>query len=459
MAILVRNKEFYRKLLAIALPLAGQQVITAGVNMMDTIMLGHVSEMALAAGNIATQVHIMFTYISLGTGTGTSTMAARYWGAKDLKSLKKASTLAFRFILALGIVYTLLVALFPHAVLRVLTNDEAIITEGIRYLNWSIPCYLLLGLTTVATCIIRNVGHVRLPLYSSIGAFFVNIFFNWVFIFGKLGAPAMGIAGAALGTTISRAFEFAVICGYMFLKDQNLAYRIRDLFEKCSDLLREFVKITVPSIVSDVLLGLGASLTIAVGGRISQAFMSGNSITSVVQQGIIIFTSAMGQSSQMIVGNTLGEGKREETQRQAYTFMVIAFGLGLAAGILIFAFAPVILNGYQLSENTYGIAMLLLKAQALMAVVMVPASVGGKGILRGGGDTRYLMMADVLFLWVVSVPLGYLAGVVWGWPAFTVFIFLKIDNIIKTVLFLLRIRSGKWVKKIRGADGREAGLA
>ena len=260
------------------------------------------------------------------------------------------------------------------------------VAEGVRYLNWSVPCYLLLGLTTVATCIIRNVGHVRLPLYTSIGAFFINIFFNWVFIFGKLGAPAMGIAGAALGTLISRVFECSVICGYMFFKDQVLAYRFRDLFEKCSDLLREFIKITVPSIVSDVLLGLGTSLTTAVGGRISQAFMSGNSITAVVQQGIIIFTSAMGQSSQIIIGNTLGEGRKEKTQTQAYTFMTIAFGLGILAGILIFALAPVILSGYHLSAGTQDVAMELLHAQALMAVVMIPASVGGKGILRGGGD-------------------------------------------------------------------------
>ena len=419
--------------------------------MMDTIMLGYVSELALAAANIGTQVHIMFTFISLGTGTGTSTMAARYWGAKDMVSLKKASTLALRFILVLGVVYTLLVALFPHAVLRILTNDEIVIAEGIYYLNWSVPCYLLLGITTVVTCILRNIGHVRLPLYTSIGAFFVNVFFNWVFIFGRLGAPEMGIAGAALGTTISRAFEFVVICGYMFFRDRVLAYRIRDLFSKCSDLLREFMKITVPSIISDVLLGLGNSLTIAVGGRISQAFMSGISITSVVQQGIIIFTSAMGQSSQMIIGNTLGEGKKKETQVQAYTFMLIAFGLGIASGVLILLFMPAIIASYQLSEGTSQVARQLLYAQAIMAVTMIPASVGGKGILRGGGDTRFLMVADVLFLWVVSVPLGYLAGVVWGWSPFIIFILLRIDHLLKTILFLIRIRSGKWVKKIRGA--------
>ena len=438
-------------MLSLSLPLAGQQVITAGVNMMDTIMLGYVSELALAAANIGTQVHIMFTFISLGTGTGTSTMAARYWGAKDMVSLKKASTLALRFILVLGVVYTLLVALFPHAVLRILTNDEIVIAEGIYYLNWSVPCYLLLGITTVVTCILRNIGHVRLPLYTSIGAFFVNVFFNWVFIFGRLGAPERGIAGAALGTTISLAVEFVVICGYMFFRDRVLAYRIRDLFSKCSDLLREFMKITVPSIISDVLLGLGNSLTIAVGGRISQAFMSGISITSVVQQGIIIFTSAMGQSSQMIIGNTLGEGKKKETQVQAYTFMLIAFGLGIASGVLILLFMPAIIASYQLSEGTSQVARQLLYAQAIMAVTMIPASVGGKGILRGGGDTRFLMVADVLFLWVVSVPLGYLAGVVWGWSPFIIFILLRIDHLLKTILFLIRIRSGKWVKKIRGA--------
>ncbi len=448
----VKEKAFYKKILLICLPIALQQLITVGINMIDTLMLGRVSETALAASSMATQVHMLFAYIALGTGTGASIMYARYWGRRDLKSLKVSVTLSYRFLLAAGIVYTLAAAFFPEAIMKLLTTDPIIVEAGTRYLNWTVPCYLFQGLQIVSTSVLRNVGKLNYPLYNSIVAFFINIFFNWVFIFGKLGAPEMGIAGAALGTTIARVVEAGSILVYMFGIEKGLGYRLKDLFLPCRKLVREFFKITGPTIVSDVLLGLGQSLTTAVAGRISQAFMAGNSITAVVQSMAVIFSSALGQSSQIVIGNTLGEGKPKRAKLESNTFMLLSILIGIVIGALIVLTAHPIADGYRLSKETNTVAVQLLQAQGISVVFMIPAGVITKGVLRAGGDTAFLMVADVIFLWMISVPFGYLFGVVWHLSPFLVFLMLKSEHFLKLILCMIRYATGKWIKNIKGYE-------
>lgn len=449
MSLLIKERSFYQRVLTIGGPVAAQQVITAGVNMMDTIMLGQVGETALAASSMATQVHNLFHFMCMGMGMGASVLIARFWGAGERESLRKTLSLLYRFCLAVAAVYTFIVGIAPERVMRLLTPDTSVIFEGVRYLRWTLPCYFLYGLSLVTTVVLRNSGQMRISLYTSIGAFFINVFFNWVFIFGKLGAPVMGVAGAALGTLISRVFECFVICGFFFSRDKKISFRIRDLLEPCGELLPEFIRISIPVMISDTLLGLGNSMTSAVGGRVGKAFMSANSITGVAQQVTSVFTSGLGQAAVIITGNTLGEGDVERAKKQGTSFAVLGYALGVLCGLLLFAVTPVLVGSYKLTAQTSATAIQMMHAMALLMVFITPASILTKGVLRGGGDTRFLMAADILFLWVVSVPLGYLAGVVWKWSAFWVFLCLKIDHVLKATWCLFRLRSGKWIKKIK----------
>ena len=199
MSVLVRDKSFYKKILTIGGPIAAQQVITVGVNMMDNIMLGRLTEVAIDASALAVQVHNLFTFMCMGLSMGASVLIARYWGAGEQRSLRKTLTLMYRACLILAASFTLVVGLAPARVMSLLTDSPDVIYEGVRYLRWALPCFFLYGLSLTTTNVLRNVKQMHIPLYTAIGAFFINIFFNWVFIFGKFGAPAMGVAGAALG--------------------------------------------------------------------------------------------------------------------------------------------------------------------------------------------------------------------------------------------------------------------
>lgn len=450
MGLFVKDREFYKSILVIGGPIAAQQVITVGVNMMDTVMLGQLNETALSASAAATQVHSLFQFMSMGLGMGASVLIARYWGAGELPSLRKALTLMYHFCLLISLTFTAVVGLAPAQVLSLLTPYPEVVAEGVRYLRWALPCFLLFGLSTT-TIVLRNLKQMHIPLYVSIGAFFINIFFNWMFIFGKLGSPAMGVAGAALGTLISRCFEFATICGYFFLFEQRARFRPKDILAPCGDLTAEYLRISLPVMVSDTLLGLGNSLSMSVVGHISDVFMSAYTITQVTQQLTTVFTSGLGQSAVIITGNTLGEGNPDKAQRQGVTFTVLGFLLGGICGVIIVLISPLVVGGYNILPETYDIAMELMWSVGTITVFMAPASILTKGVLRGGGDTRFLMVADVVFLWAVSVPLGYFTGLVWQWPPFWVFFCLRMDHVIKATWCVFRLRSRKWIKKIKTA--------
>ena len=445
------TKDLYKRMARIAIPVSLQSLITVGINLMDSIMLSGMGDAQLSASSLAGQFINLFMICCMGIGMGASVLTSRYWGMQDLHSLKKAVTIMLRLVLSFASLFTLATLLIPQLIMRMYSPDGAIIHYGVIYLRWLLPTYFCMGLSLTCTIVLRSVGQVRIPLYTSIAAFFVNVFFNWVFIFGKLGAPRMEIAGAALGTLIARIFELAAICGYFFFADKRMTYRIRDVFMKCGDMLHEYIRISIPVLISDSLLALGNNAVSMVMGHIGQAFVAANSVTMVTQQLSSVLTTGVSNASGIITGHTMGEGDFEKAQKQGYAFLFMSFVIGCFAALIILLLRGPIINFYKVSPEAKAIAWELMDAILIIVIFQSMSSILTKGVLRAGGDTKFLMAGDILFLWVASIPLGYLAGLVFHWPAFWIYTFLKIDQIIKCVWCFFRLKSGKWMKKIYSA--------
>ncbi|MBO7334356.1 MAG: MATE family efflux transporter [Lachnospiraceae bacterium] len=450
MKLFVKDPDFYKKAAQIAIPISLQSMITIGVNLADNVMVGKLGETTLSATSLANQFVGIFQICCMGLGMGASVLTARFWGMKDIPSLKKALSLMIRLCAFLAIVvFTIPTLLFPASIMRLYTNEAPVVAEGLRYFKWIFPCYILQGLALTCTIVLRSVGQVKIPLFSSIGAFFVNVFFNYILIFGKLGLPAMGIEGAALGTLIARIFEFIFICGYLLFIDKKISYRVSDIFIKCGDLLKTYISISMPVFVSDTLLALGNSAVAMVMGRIGQNFVSANAITVVTQQLSTVLIQGICHASCIVTGHTLGEGYKEKAQDEAWTFLGLSMVIGLVGSVIILIISTPIINFYNITDETKAIAHELMNSIALIVVFQSMNSILTKGVLRGGGDTKFLMAADILFLWVLSIPLGALAGLIWHLDAFWIYFFLKIDQIVKSVWCIFRLRSGKWIKVIK----------
>lgn len=447
----IGTKDLYLKMAKIAIPISLQQLITVGINLMDTIMLSSMGDAQLSASTLAGQFITLFQICCMGIGMGASVLTSRFWGMKDYGSLKKAITIMLRFCLVFATVFTAATIAVPSLIMKLYTPEQEIITYGVTYLKWLIPTYYCMGLSLTCTIVLRSVGQVRIPLACSVIAFFVNVFFNWVFIFGNLGAPRMEIAGAALGTLIARVFEILFICGYFFLRDKRVQYRLKDLFMNCRDLVQEYFRVSIPVLISDSLLALGNNAVAMIMGRIGQAFVAANSVTTVVQQLSSVLTQGISNASGIITGHTMGEGDYDKAQKQGYTFLFLGFLIGCAAALVILVLRTPIINYYDVSPEAKAIAYDLMNAIIIIIIFQSMNSILTKGVLRAGGDTKFLMLGDILFLWVASVPLGALAGLVFHWSSFWIYTMLKIDQIIKCVWCYFRLRSGKWLKKIHKA--------
>ena len=302
------DREFYRRVAAIAIPISLQQLITVGINLMDTMMLSHMGDAQLSASSLAGQFIGLFQICCMGA----SVLTARYWGMKDKDSLRKTITIMLRFCLVFALLFTVATIMIPDRIMAAYSPDPDIRALGCLYLQYMVPTYLCMGLTITCTGVLRSTGQTRIPLICSVFAFFVNVFFNWVFIFGQLGAPRMEIAGAALGTLIARIFELCFICGYFFLVEKRIGYRIRHLWLKCASLTREYFRICIPVLISDALLALGNNAIAMVMGHIGRTFVAANSMTAIVQQMCSVLTQGIAHASAILTGHTMGKGDEQE---------------------------------------------------------------------------------------------------------------------------------------------------
>lgn len=453
--LIVSDKGFYKRVMILALPIAMQSLITIGVNMLDTIMVGQLGETELSAVSLANQFINIYHIFCMGIGMGASVLVSRYWGMRErepekaMEALKKTICLMVRLTLALALLFALVTLFIPETIMKMYTVETDIIANGVIYFKYSIITYFFLGLSLVCTIVLRSVGQVQIPLYVSVGAFAVNLVANYGLIFGKLGMPKMGIAGAALGTLIARLYEAAVICGYLFFVDKKIGMRLKHLTMKTRDLLGEYIRISIPVLISDGILAIGNNSVAMVIGRLGQSFVAANAITSVTQQMSNVLIQGVCQAGAIVTGQTLGEGDKEKAQDQGYGFLGFGLGLGMVSAIVIMAISRPVISAYQVADTTANMAAQLMNAISLIVVFQATNSIMTKGVLRGGGDTRMLMLADNIFLWVLSIPLGLLAGFVLKLPPFWIYFFLKFDQVAKAVWCVLRLRSGKWIKKIK----------
>ena len=461
MKLFRKDPEFYKTVFALALPIALQSLITIGVNMLDTIMVGKLGEKALSATSLANSFIGIYHIFCMGLGMGASVLVSRFWGMKSSHhdeekasvALRQTVCLMLRLALVLAALFAIVTLIMPRTLMRMYTDDPAIINLGSIYFKWSIITYFFLGTSLVTTIVLRSVGQVKLPLFVSIGAFFVNLLANYTFIFGKFGAPRMEVAGAALGTLIARLFEAGMIMGYLFLRDKKILFRVRDIFMKTGSLLGEYIRISIPVLISDAILALGNNSVAMVIGHLGATFTAANAITSVTQQLSTVVIQGVSQAGAIVTGHTLGSEGREKTQEQGWMFLGLGLALGTISAIFIMLISNPIINTYNISIETKQIARQLMNAISLIIIFRATNSIMTKGVLRGGGDTKMLMVTDNVFLWVLSLPLGILAGFVFHWSAFWIYVSLNSAEIVKTVWCVFRLKSEKWIKKI--STGKE----
>ena len=445
----LRNKSFYKKTLRLMAPIILQQMISVGVNFMDNLMIGGFGEASIAAASFSNQFYTLFNFIFQGLGSGAVVLSSQFWGRKEIEPMRKVTAIAMRLALALCTLFTVAAVGFPSMPLRIFTNEADVIAAGIPYLRLIGMTFILSGLSSTATYLLRSVGMVRIPLIGSAGAFFLNIFFNWVFIFGKLGAPALGLVGAAVGTVIARVFEFAFIFGYFVLKDDRVGFRILHLFRPAGDLLRPYFKFGLPVLVSDTLLGISLSITGVIIGRMGAEASAASAIVLSLVNMVDIACATMAFASAVVVGNTIGEGDISRAKREGNSYMVLSLALGAVLVLPLWLLSGPYLSAYNITDETLRMARMMLVYNYITLPLQSNAYATSKGVLRGGGDTRFLLVADSILVWLFSIPVGAVAGLIFHVSPIWVYVIVRVQFPLKGIVCFVRYCTGKWIREIK----------
>jgi len=271
---------------------------------------------------------------------------------------------------------------------------------------------------------------------------------NYVLIFGNFGFPEMGIAGAATATVIARFVEFTILAVYLFKYEKNLAIRLHNLKKRGKGVAKSFMKHAMPVVMSETFWAMGFFTLNIVIGRIGREFVAANAIGSLFIQfsGMIIFSVA--NATAVVVGNTIGEGRYDRAKRIANGMLIISFIIGIICFAIIQAIRVPFINIYELSDAARSYAFQLTNVISVNIIFISVSLVSLFGTLRGGGDAKFVMVADIAFMWLIGIPLGAIAGLILGWPVWVVFIILRSDEFFKTIVVLWRVPSGRWLRDL-----------
>ena len=440
--------SFYKRMLAITIPIALQNVISLSVNMMDTVMLGQLGDVAIAASNLGGQLFTILDVLGFGMASGAAVLIAQYWGKRDLVRIRQIFALTLRIALGVSLLFALVGHFFPQQVLRIYTTDPLVIEAGSQYLRWLSFSFVLFSFSNCYIMCLRAVEQVRVSMMIYGSSFLINIFFNYCFIFGKLGAPALGVRGAALGTVLARLFELCATLVYMCFVEKRVGFTPIWLFRLKSGLLRDYIRNSVPVVSNELLWGIGMSVMNLTIGHMGPSFTSAMSIVIVFNQLVSVFVFGMSAATAVIVGKTIGEGRIQDAQRAANSSVLVSLCLSFISMTVLLVGRPYILGMYNVSQLAHDTAFAMLTILALMQPFQAVGCVMVVGVLRGGGDVRSNLILDSGLQWCLAIPLGLLTGFVLHWSAPAVFFCMRSDNLVKSILGLWRLRSGRWIRVV-----------
>jgi len=450
--IFIRDKGFYKSVFRLVGPFVAMNAMMLLLNFCDIFMLGKMgteSEAAISAASIANQPFFLYSMVMFGSTSGAMVLSSQYWGKKDLRTINSIAGVTLLFLFALCSMFMVAGYSFPHQLMRLLSNDERVIELSVIYLRIVLITFIPTTLTSVFSGILRTVEKVKIPLIANSTGILLNIFLNYILIFGNLGFPAYGIKGAAIGTLIARVIELSIILVYIIFFEQTVKFTIKKIFSIHVLIIKDFFKYSVPVILNEAVWGFGVTIHAGIIGQISKEQYAAYTISNMIER--ISHVSMIGFSSTacILIGKAIGAGKDKDTVMQyARTFQGLAVGFALVAGLTVFSVRTPILSVFDVGDQTKYYADKLLLVVSILVMVKTFNCVSVVGIFRGGGDTKTGMIIDLLAMYCISVPLGAVAKFIFNFEVPFVYMFLMSDELIKLPIFFTRIKNRKWIKNI-----------
>lgn len=447
MAVFTKDRSFYRSLVTLAVPISLQNLVTFAVSFADNVMIGSLGDDAISGVYIGGQLQSVLQMFVGGIEGAILILAAQYWGKKDTQSIRKVVSIGIKFALAVGLLSSLVAVLFPQWVIRAFTTEPGVIQEGAAYVQIVGFTYLFFSVSQVMIAAMRSVETARIGLYISCMALVINVCLNYVFIFGHFGFPAMGVRGAALATLVSRILEMCVGIGYVFFVDKKLRFGLKDLLHTDRQLLRDFIRYSLPVIGGQVVWAINSLANTKILGYYSAGVIAAASITGMLHNLVYVWMNGMSSAVGIITGKTVGAGQYEKMKEYSKTVQMIFLFVGLISGAAVFLARDGFISLYNASPEAQAYSRQFINVISVTIIGTCYQAACLFGLVKSGGDISFVFKNDTIFVFLVVIPSSLLA--MWlGAPPWVVFACLKCDQILKCFVAIVKINRYNWMKNL-----------
>jgi putative MATE family efflux protein len=442
------EKALIKRLLLLTAPIALQNIITYAVGMADNIMVGRLGELALSGVYVANQLQNILHMLVIGLSAALIILGSQFRGRQELDKIRSIVGIALKFALGTGIALLLVTLFKPDAVLGLFTDDPQVKAEAMQYLVVIRYTYIFFCITQVLVAAMRSVETVQIGMYLSIMTFTVNVSLNWVLIFGNLGAPALGIRGAAIATLVARIMEALLMIIYVRFIDDKLKLRLKAIMRIDRELLRRFFRYGLPVILGDIFWGVNLAVQGAIVGRLGSTALASVSIANVVFSIMSVGVYGVAGATAIIIGQLVGSGDHSKLRSYVRTLQVLFVIGGLITSVVIYSTRFAIPLIYDLEPQTLAMVRSFLTVLAVMIIGTSYQMSSLTGIVRAGGATHFVLINDLIHIWGFVIPAASLAAFVFDAPPVVVFALLKSDQFLKCIVAAFVVNRYRWVKNL-----------
>jgi putative MATE family efflux protein len=455
-----RDPEYFRNVIRIALPIIAQQAMFSLLNMLGVIFVGQKGDAAVAAVGLAGQIAFLLNLVHFGIISGAAMFTAQFWGKQDIPNLRRVLGLCLMLAITASLIFFALSQLFPSQILRIYSKDAEVIALGTAYIRTFSWTFLFFAVTFSYALVMRSTGNVILPTMVGVGALLISTFLSYSLIFGKFGLPELGIQGAAVAAVITRFLECLTLLIITYRMKSPVAASFRELIGFDRVFFSKVIKPMTPVILNELFWSLGITTYNIIYGRLGTQSYAAINIVSTIEQVLFVVFIGISNATSVLVGNRIGAGREHE----AFVYAGRSLGLGILGGLLLGLVLQLVkvpvLSLYNVSPEVIENAGYIINVVTFFLWVRVNNMTTVVGILRAGGDTRYSLFLDGIIIWIVGVPMAYLAAFVLQLPVYFVYLFAMSEEATKWFLGIQRYRSRKWINNLTvHVEGLETGVA
>lgn len=440
------KKHFYLYALSLAFPNIIQQLITNLSQLVDNLMVGRLNEIAIAGVSITNQIFFIFTIVLLGLGVTGGIFITQYKGAKNEAKISEVFRVILLFNMGLGIIFFILLTFFPIPILSIFAKDMSTINSALEYISFIKYTFLIYPISIAIGSSFRFIGFVKIAMYVAMFTVLVNIFFNYLLIYGNFGFPALGVYGAGMATFISRVVEISIFIFFMHQLKTPIYTKVKDIFKFDKFILKSYVDKGMGLVSNEFMWALGLQLTNVIYTQRIAENIAALSISSVLINLIFIGMGGMSVAISIIVGNNLGQSNFEQAQKDSKKLIKLSSIVGLCLGFLVLMFSLFVTQFYQVEVEIIKAARtMIFIAFCFSWLYYLNSSIFFT--LRAGGDTKSVLIMDSGYMWAIVIPIAFIIGLFNPYMPIH-YLLVQILDLLKFLIAATRYRKKTWLNNL-----------